>query len=384
MLLRKLLESIRSRRKVLLIDELPWLAGPQSSEMISELGYFWNSWADRQRNIVLVVCGSATSWMLDNVIHDYGGLHGRLTETIKLAPFSLAECAKYYKKNGFRLSKYEMCISYMALGGVPYYLDRLRNDMTITENIDNIFFADEKIHQEFQDVYTGLYSSKERYVDIVKAVGSRFYGMTQGEIADAVKLKSGGTLSKLLGNLKESGIIREYPRYGKQRVETIYQLKDFFSLFYLRFILGKQPQKGLWNTTHRTPIFYTWAGDTFELLCIEHLPQIQNALRIASIDRNYCWSTRDDENRGAQIDLLIESKSSRTDYVCEMKFTGGKYVITQQDEEDMLNKMDVFSASKMHNNTHSIQLVLVTTVGVAKGEHSSIVNQTIVMDDLFK
>ena len=394
LLLRKLLESIRFRRKVLLIDELPWLAGPQSSEMIAELGYFWNSWADRQRNIVLVVCGSATSWMLDNVIHDYGGLHGRLTETIKLAPFSLAECAKYYKKNGFRLSKYEMCISYMAFGGVPYYLDRLRNDMTITENIDNIFFADEKIHQEFQDVYSGLYSSKERYVDIVKAVGSRFYGMTQAEIADAVNLKSGGTLSKLLGNLKESGIIREYPRYGKQRVETIYQLKDFFSLFYLRFIMGKQPQKGQWNTTHRTPIFYTWAGDTFELLCIQHLPQIQNALRIASIDRNYCWSTRGDErlrvgatagmSSGAQIDLLIESKSSRTDYVCEMKFTGGKYVITQQDEEDMLNKMDAFSASKMHNTTHSIQLVLVTTMGVAKGERSSIVNQTIVMDDLFK
>ena len=158
--------------------------------------------------------------------------------------------------------------------------------------------------------------------------------------------------------------------------------------------MGKQPQKGQWNTTHRTPIFYTWAGDTFELLCIEHLPQIQNALRIASIDRNYCWSTRGDErlrvgatagmSSGAQIDLLIESKSSRTDYVCEMKFTGGKYVITQQDEEDMLNKMDAFSASKMHNTTHSIQLVLVTTMGVAKGERSSIVNQTIVMDDLFK
>ena len=172
---------------------------------------------------------------------------------------------------------------------------------------------------------------------------------SKAEIADAVNLKSGGTLSKLLGNLKESGIIREYPRYGKQRVETVYQLKDFFSLFYLRFIMGKQPQKGQWNTTHRTPIFYTWAGDTFELL-----------------------------------DLLIESKSSRTDYVCEMKFTGGKYVITQQDEEDILNKMDAFSASKMHNNTHSIQLVLVTTMGVAKGEHSSIVNQTIVMDELFK
>ena len=156
-MLRKLLAGIKKRRMVVVIDELPWLAGPQSSEMISELGYFWNSWGGKQRNIVMVVLGSATSWMLDNVIDDYGGLHGRLTETIKLRPFTLAECERYYKKHGFRLSRYEMCVGYMALGGVPYYLDKLRNDQTMTENLDRIFFADEKIHQEFKDVYAGLY-----------------------------------------------------------------------------------------------------------------------------------------------------------------------------------------------------------------------------------
>lgn len=381
--LRKLLEGIPIRRKVILIDELPWLAGPQSSEMLSELGYFWNSWADSQRDIVLVVCGSATSWMLDNVIRDYGGLHGRLTGVIKLLPFTLSECEKYYRRNGFRLSRYEMCIGYMALGGIPFYLDKLRNDLTMTENIDTIFFADEKIHKEFRDVYAGLYASKERYVDIVKALGSQFYGMTQSEIAKAIGIKSGGTLSLLIDNLEESGIVRKYPRYGKQRVEAVYQLKDFFSLFYLRFVGGKQVRQGLWNTIHRTPVFYTWAGDTFELLCIEHLPQLQTALRIASVDRNYCWRGEGPEGKGAQIDLLLESKASRTDYVCEMKFSGGKYAITQDDEQNLLNKMDAFAVSKMHHKTHSIQLVMVTTMGVAKGEHASIANQSITLDDLF-
>ena len=383
LLLRKLLEGIHSRRKVVLIDELPWLAGPQSTEMIAELGYFWNSWADRQRNIILVVCGSATSWMLDNVIRDYGGLHGRLTETIKLAPFTLAECQKYYKRNGFHLSRYEMCISYMAFGGIPFYLDKLRNNMTVTENIDQLFFADEKIHQEFRDVYAGLYSSKERYVDIVKVLGAQFYGMTQKEISSAIHMKSGGSLTKLLENLMESGIIRQYPRYGKKRVETVYQLIDFFSLFYLRFIQNKQQKKGMWNSVHGTPLFYTWAGETFELLCIEHLPQIQDSLRILSIDRNYCWNGISPNGKGAQIDLLLESKSNRTDYLCEMKFTGGKYAITMSDEENLLNKMEAYAASSMHNKTHSIQLVMITTMGIVKGEHSSIVNQSIVLDDLF-
>ena len=384
LLLRKLLESVKRRRKVILIDELPWLAGPQSSEMISELGYFWNSWAGSQRNIVMVVCGSATSWMLDNVIRDYGGLHGRLTETIKLKPFTLAECERYYRKHAFKLSRYEICVGYMALGGVPYYLDKLRNDQTMTENIDRLFFEDEKIHQEFRDVYTGLYASKERYVDIVKALGGQFYGMTQGEIVDAIGVKSGGTLSKQLDNLLESGVIRQYPRYGKQRVEMVYQLTDFFSLFYLRFISGKQVRPGLWGTLHRTPVFNTWAGDTFELLCVQHLNILQNTLRIPSVDRNYCWTGQGADGRGAQIDLVMESKASRTDFLCEMKFSSGRYSVSMDDETDLQHKIDAFEVSKMHQGTHSIQLVLVTTFALIQGEHSWIVNRTVTLDDLFR
>ena len=158
-LLKKCLEKVQISRRVVFLDELPWLAGPQSSEMITELGYFWNSWADRQRNIVLVVCGSATSWMLDNVIRDYGGLHGRLTGTIRLLPFSLKECEMYFKIHGFHLSRYEMAVAYMALGGIPYYLDRMDNEKNMSENIDDFFFKDERINQEFKDVYTGLYAT---------------------------------------------------------------------------------------------------------------------------------------------------------------------------------------------------------------------------------
>ena len=383
LMLRKLLEGIKLKRKVIFIDELPWLAGPQSAEMVAELGYFWNSWADRQHNIVLVVCGSATSWMLDNVIHDYGGLHGRLTETIRLSPFTLAECEKYFRKNGFRLSRYEICICYMALGGIPYYLDKLRPNLTLTQNIDNIFFADEKIRQEFKDVYTGLYASKERYVDIVKALGTKFYGMTQSEISDALNIKSGGTLSRLLANLKESGIIRDYPRYGKVRVETVYQLKDFFSLFYLRFVDNKQIKRGLWTSLNARPLFYTWVGESFELLCTEHLRQIQDAMRLPSIDRNYCWTGINYDGRGAQIDLVLECRASRTDYVCEMKFTVGKYAISHDNADNFMNKISAFQFSKMRNKTHSLQFVLITTFGLARSEHLSIVNNCITLDHLF-
>lgn len=384
LLLRVLLSGMRNRRKVVFIDELPWLAGPQSSEMISELGYFWNSWADSQRNIVLIVCGSATSWMLDNVIRDYGGLHGRLTEKIKLLPFTLAECEKYYKKEGFHLSRYEMALSYMVFGGIPFYMGKLRNDLSLTDNIDSVFFADECIHQEFKDVYAGLYSSKEKYVDIVKALGSKFYGMTQSEIIDSLGMNSGGTFSTLLDNLYESGVIRKYPRYGKERVETVYQLTDFFSLFYLRFVFGVQTKAGMWHTINRTGKFYSWAGETFELLCIAHLPQLQDALRIYAVDRNYCWRGKAEDGTGAQIDLVLECDAARTDYLCEMKFSEGTYSLSADYNSNLRNKLQAFSSSRQHNKTHSIHVVLVTSFGFSAGSHTDVVNHSVTLEQLFR
>lgn len=383
-LLKRHLETLTASRRVIFLDELPWLAGAQSSEMITELGYFWNSWADRQRNVVLIVCGSATSWMLDNVIRDYGGLHGRLTATIRLLPFTLGECEKYFKSRGFHLSRYEMAVAYMALGGIPYYLDRIDNEKNLSENIDNFFFNDERINQEFKDVYTGLYATSERYVDIVKALGTRFYGMTRAELAKAIGIEVGGTFSKILDNLHESGITREYPRYGKDRVETVYQLKDFFSLFYLHFIHGKGTDAGNWRILQRTPSFYTWAGNTFELLCIEHLRQIKEKLHISSINRNYCWKGESPNGTTSQIDLILEWNGERTDYLCEMKFSEHEFTIDKQYEKELGNKIEAFLNSKQHRRTHSIQLVMVTTSGITPNEHSKDVNQQVTLDDLFK
>lgn len=382
-LLRKYLESLRTKRKVVFLDELPWLAGPQSSEMITELGYFWNSWADRQRNIVLVVCGSATSWMLDNVIRDYGGLHGRLTGTIRLLPFTLQECELYFKRHGFHMSRYEIAVAYMAFGGVPFYLDRMDKEKNLSENIDDFFFKEEKIHQEFKDVYTGLYATSERYVDIVKALGTKFYGMTRRELAGAVGIELGGTFSKIMDNLKESGITREYPRYGKARVETVYQLKDFFSLFYLHFIYGKGVDRGNWRAVQRTPSFYAWAGNTFEMLSIEHLTQMKDALRISTITKNYCWRGPAPDGTEPQVDLVLEWKGERTDYLCEMKFSEHVFTIDKKYELELASKIEAFRHSKQHTKTHSIQLVMVTTSGTTHNEHAKDVNQQVTLDDLF-
>ena len=384
-MLRQFLAGHKARRKVIFLDELPWLAGRQSAELIAELGYFWNSWASGERNIVLIVCGSATSWMLDNVIRDYGGLHGRLTRMIHLLPFSLKECAEFFKKRGFHLSQYEIAVNYMVMGGIPYYMDKLQFDKTLTQNIDDIFFKNKSVHQEFEDVYTGLFASNERYVDVVKILSGKFYGMTRSELAKASGISSGGTLSKIISNLLQSDIIREYPRIGAARMEKVYQLKDFFTLFYFNFLSNKGlSHSGNWKSIQRTAQFYSWAGNTFELLVTDHIQQLTDALRIATVSNSFCYTGKSPDGTGAQIDLVIQWEGERTDYLCEMKFSENEYVFNADYQCNMLNKLDAFVNSKHHNKTHSVQIVLVTTYGLHQNEYSSSVNQVVTFEQLFQ
>ena len=382
-LLKKLLNDGKEGKKVIFLDELPWLSGTHSSELIEELGYFWNSWAVKQRNILLIVCGSATSWMLNNVIRDYGGLHSRVTAKMYLGPFSLSECRQYFQKRGFLMSDYEIALSYMAIGGIPYYMDRMQPDRTLNQNINEFYFANESIHQEFQDVYTGLFQSSEKYIDVVKALGTKFYGMTRNELLERTGLKGGGTFTKMMDNLSACGIIHTYPRYGGQRKEVVYQLYDFFSLFYLNFVRKNGVNRG-WNAFQRSGEYDSWAGRTFEILCSCHIKKLQAILRVNNSGGDYCWRGQAPNGKNVQIDMIIPASDQRTDYICEMKFSENKYYITNDYEQKLLDKIDAFRASKNHKPSHSLMMVLVTSMGLGESTHNRVVNFTISLEDLFK
>lgn len=382
-LLKKLLNASRNQRKVIFFDELPWLAGPKSSEFIEELGYFWNSWAARQRNVFLIVCGSATSWMLDNVIRDYGGLHGRLTEKIYLAPFNLSEMKQYFAGRGFKMSDYEIALCHMAVGGIPYYLDRLQPSRTLSQNINEFYFRNPSIDQEFRDVYTGLFQSADRYMEIVRSLGGHFYGMTRNEILEDTGLKGGGTFSGMLENLKECGIVRSFSRYGGQRKETVYQLCDFFSLFYLNFI-GHGAQRRDWIQFQRSHEYENWSGRTFELLCAGHMEQIRNALRIKSVGQGYDWRGSCPDGGNVQVDMVIPSPDERTDYLCEMKFSENLYYITADYEKKLLDKISAFRNSRNHKASHSVLMVMVTSLGLGSSTHNRVVNAEVTLEDLFR
>ena len=380
-LLKKLLLSKRARRKVIFIDELPWLAGPQSSELVSELGFFWNQWARKRKDIFLIVCGSATSWMMDNVIREYGGLYGRTTETIPLKPFTLAECERYWTKRGFHLSRYEVALTYMVIGGIPYYMDRFRPDRTMADNINTIYFGKDKAKQEFKDVYAGLYSTSDIYINVIRQLGKFFYGMSRTDLLKALGKKGGGNFSDVLENLIDSGIIRSYTIYGGPRKKTIYQLMDFFTLFYLRFC--EKPEFTSWRSVQRSKPFYTWAGNTFELLVIEHMPQLADTLRIKEYATPFSWHEDTPDGIGAQIDLIIPATAERADYICEIKFSEGKYILKGEDIDDITRHIEALRTSRIHKLTHSVYVVLITSFGVTESKHRSHINDIVTLDSLF-
>lgn len=378
-LLRELIKQSKQERKVILLDELPWMDTPRSGFM-SALEHFWNSWASGRHDIVLVVCGSATSWMMDKLINNHGGLHNRLTYQLFLEPFTLIESEQFLQSRGFNLSRYDIAVNYMIMGGIPYYLDMLDERLSLAQNIDELLFRPNGLlTREFSNLYAALFKNSDDYIKVIEALSKKKLGMNRSEIIKATSLPSGNGLTTILKNLEWCGFIRKYKNYKAARNDsTLYQLIDFFTLFYFHFLAEKA--KSNWNGIQGTPAFYSWAGLTFELLALSHIDQIKHKLGISGINSSeYAWRS-DKTGPGAQIDLVID-RADNTINLCEMKFSVAIYSIDKNYEMNLRNKLARFMTTA--EKRKSIQLTFVTTYGLERNAHSGIVNNEVILDDLF-
>ena len=378
-LLRELVKQSDKERKVIFLDELPWMDTPRSG-FVSALEHFWNSWASGRHDIVLVVCGSATSWMMDKVINNHGGLHNRLTCQIFLEPFSLGECERFLQSRGFMFSRYDIAVCYMVLGGIPYYLDMLNAQLSLAQNIDQLLFKQNgQLSREFGNLYAALFKNSDDYVKVVEALSHRKAGLSRGEIMQATGIGSGNGLTVVLRNLESCGFIRQYQQYKASRKDkTIYQLMDFFTMFHFHFLAEKNVSN--WESLQGKSRFFAWAGVTFELLVAAHIGMVKKALGISGIEtREYAWRCTDEE-QGAQIDMVIERADNMVN-LCEMKFSIAPFAIDKGYEMNLRNKMVRFMEYTERHK--SLQLTLVTTYGLARNAHASIVNNAVTLDNMF-
>lgn len=379
-LLRTLIKQSDKERKVVLLDELPWMDTPRSG-FVSALEHFWNSWASTRNDIVLIVCGSATSWMMDKLINNHGGLHNRLTYRLFLEPFTLKETEQFLAWKGFTLSRYDTAVCYMVMGGIPYYLDMLENRMSLTQNIDELMFRPNGLlTNEFSNLYAALFKNSADYIKVVQALSKRQSGLSRNELIQTTGLTSGNGLTTVLRNLEACGFIRKYEHYKATRSEgTLYQLIDFFTLFHFHFLADRKTNS--WSSLQGKATFHTWAGLTFELLALCHTRQIKQKLGISGIETSeYAWRCTD-EMQGAQVDLIIE-RADNTINLCEMKFSISPYTINKAYEMNLRNKLTRFM--EYSGKRKSVQLTFVSTFGIVSNAHSGIVNNDVDLDDLFE
>ena len=378
----KLLEEHRDgNRQVVFIDELPWLDTPRSG-FVSALENFWNGWGAFQDDLMLIVCGSATSWMMDKLINNHGGLYGRITRELHLEPFSLADCQDYYKSYGIELSRFDQIQSYMLLGGIPFYLSGLKRGMSFVQNVDTLFFEkNAPLAGELERMFASLFVNHQDYVKVVSLLATRSLGFSRSEIAEKAGFESGSHLTEIINSLKNSDFITEYiPFAGTQR-EKKYKLTDCFTLFHLHFL--KKNFTGnphFWQDNFQTSKIRSWAGFAFENLCFSHLEQIKKALGISGV---HCqaepWFSKATESK-AQIDMLLV-RNDRIINVCEMKFTETPFEITANDEADIRRKISILQSET--KTDYAIHPTLITTFSPKQNKHSSIIQNTITMDALF-
>lgn len=388
--LKAILKSSKNRsKKVIFLDEMPWMS-TRNSNFVSALEDFWNTWAALRDDILLIATGSSTSWMVDHLLKNKGGLYNRITCKIYLRQFTLQECEKYLRAHRCYWDRHTITQYYMHLGGVPFYLSLLSYDKTLEDNIDELFFASQaKLAREFYDLYDAQFNDVGKYIELIKTLVEHREGMTRQEITKETSL-SGGGLSVMLENLERNDLIKSYTRYGNKRKGTLFRATDFFTIFYLRYVNGvRHRQSRYWLNKSLTPSVAAWRGLTFELVCLLHIDQINKALGISGmLTTESCWRSSQAQDVGysgmtkkAQIDMIIE-RSDRIIHLCEMKFSNEKYIITKGYEEELRDKITIFRQET--KTTKMLNLTFITAHGVARGIHSNIVQSHVTLDDLFE
>lgn len=381
-LLKELINKSEEKKKIIFIDELPWM-DTHASGLIPALEHFWNSWASARKDICLIICGSATSWIINKIVKNKGGLHNRVDYKIPLRPFTLNECELYMKSRKVSMSRKQLIEGYMIMGGVPFYWKAMQKGLSLAQNIDQNFFTPGgELYEEFDALYASLFKKPDSYIKVVKLLSGKRSGLTRNELIKSGNFVDNGAFGQLLKDLESCGFIRSYNILGNQKKDAVYQLIDPFTIFYYEFMSENTRKDPLfWSHSINKPVYYTWCGLGFERVCLIHSEQIKSALGISGVVSGiYAWRSTQSKP-GAQIDMLID-RDDDVISLCEMKYTSTPWEMQTNDVDDLLRKEEVFR--KETGTSKTIHKVLVSANGVKRNENSDELQNIVTLEDLFK
>lgn len=379
-LLEQYIDRLSSKnKKVVFIDEFPWIATPKSKFLMA-FENFWNHFASKRDDLILVICGSAASYMVHNIVKNKGGLHNRITKKIRLLPFNLNETELFLKNNDIKYTQYDILQLYMAIGGIPHYLENLKKGDSVAQNIDRMCFdKDGLLNSEFSQLFSSLFHDSKKHLAIISVLASIRKGISRSELIKKSKIESGGDFTLKLDELIESGFVSEYSYYQNKRKLRLYRLSDEYSLFYLKFVRNSKAEgTGTWRKLFASQSYKSWSGFSFETLCLKHIQQIKKGLRIDAIySTNSSWF-----NNNAQVDLLIDRDDNIIN-ICELKFYNSQFTINKSYYNNLKNKITEFQRET--KSKKNVFLTMVTTYGINHNQYSTeIVENELTMESLFK
>jgi AAA+ ATPase superfamily predicted ATPase len=387
---RRLVELIKpltkKQRVILFFDEVPWLSA--GSGFLKALEYSWNQHLVSMSNLFVVLCGSASSWMVKHIIQNKGGLHGRVSCKLQMQAFSLGQTERFLKERGVHLGRQQIVELYMALGGVAQYLKVVPIGVSPAQSIQELCFSPQGLlFREFYPLYRSLFDHSEKYIEVVEILARYRTGLSKTEILDKTGLSSGGSSTRIFRELEDSGIILQIPELGKKKNGGKYRLMDEYSLFYLQWIknagqsivLGSDTK--FWQIQQQSQRFSVWAGYAFENLCLRHVQQIKQSLGLGAVSTTEsCW-TGSSEEGSAQIDLVID-RADRCINLCEIKFWSTQIRIDKKFAEQLERKRRIFKEATRTKKT--VFTTLITPYGMSKiGRYNHCVDQTIQLDEIF-
>lgn len=381
--LKKWMMGRKNKRKVVLFfDELPWLATPRSM-FLEMFGHFWNDCASKY-NALIVICGSAAGWMIKNVVRNKGSLHNRITLQIHLKPFTLAETEAYLLTKGIQLGRHDIIQLYMVTGGIPHYLSPLKKGKSIAEYISQLCFEPNGVlTDEFEKLFASLYDKPENYTAVIRALATKWKGLTRKELVEVANLSDGGTVTKILFDLETADFITTVWPFDKKKKEALYRLTDPYSLFYVKFMEEKRKRTSDgFLKIHGTAAWKNWTGYAFENICLAHIPQIMESMGIGALYTevsSYLYKGNATD-KGFQIDLLID-RADNILHICEVKYHDGPVTITKAMEENLRLMRSLFR--ERTGTRKNIYLTLISTFGTVANNHQTVFETMVKQDALF-
>jgi uncharacterized protein len=383
-LIKTYLDTLKgTKKKVLFFDELPWFDTPKSKFLMA-FENFWNAYCTKRTDLVVVICGSAASWMIKKIVKNKGGLHNRLAERIQLKPFTLRETELFLLDRFIKMSRYDILQLYMVTGGVPFYLDRIRKGESLAQFINRACFVENGfLRDEYSELLKSLFDTAKNHEIVLKTLIKKSTGFTRDELSQKTKLASGGSLTEVVDELVESGFVTKYHPFGTATNNALYKLTDHFTLFHHNFMKEElEIGKNTWNLKINTPSWLSWAGLAFELICFNYLEQIAAALKLQAISCKASPWRYDGDGQGAQIDLIIE-RADRVIHLCEMKFSKSVFILSKNEALSLRNKIAQLSNQPLAKNK-AIFPTFITSFGLKKNEYvEELVQNELTMDDLF-